>query len=230
MTVDNSPMVGHSDFLRTPEDVCKPDSRNAAVFRPRAIEEQHREVAEIKLHHDVPEDVRIQFETTKNLYLYSWFVYRFYSVAKLHAYTCLELALRDRFEALMVDPINKMSKAKPGMKRLLGFAVDNGFLKNENFEEWQHRTEMRAKQRVKNAAINEMDRLGLNEVVIDESQYEINDEDRDHDYLATLLETMPWLRNHYAHGSTSLDSQALGTIKLVAEIINQIFLNPESVK
>lgn len=75
-----------------------------------------------------------------------------------------------------------------------------------------------------------MDRLGLNEVVIDESQYEINDEDRDHDYLATLLETMPWLRNYYAHGSTSLDSQALGTIKLVSEIINQIYLNPESVK
>lgn len=29
--------------------------------------------------------------------------------------------------------------------------------------------------------------------------------------------------NHYAHGSTSLHDHALGTIRLVAEIINQIF-------
>ncbi len=230
MTVDNTPMVGDSDLLRIPEDVCKPDSRNALVYRPRTIEDQHRMVAEITLHQDVPEDVRIQFETTKNIYLYAWFVYRFYPVVDSHAYSCLELALRERFEKEMLAAGERKREFGPGLKRLLSYAVAKGHLKDEHFSLWQQRTEKRAQQRAETEAINEMDRLGLDEIVIDDSKIEINEDDRNHAYLATLLETMPWLRNHYAHGSKSLHNQSLGTVKLVAEIINQIYLNPESAK
>jgi len=220
-------MDDHPDFLRTPETVCKPDIRSpTASFlldRPITIKDQHSAVADISLHKDVPDDIRIQFETTKNLYLYAWFVYRFYPVAKHHAYACLELALRERFEPEMIAAGEKKFKFGPGLKRLLSYAVKKGHLKNENFEVWRNRTENQARQRTEFEIIKEMDQLGLEKMVFDESQIKIKEEDRNHDYLATILETMPWMRNHYAHGTKSLDNQVLGTIKLVAEVINQIY-------
>ena len=50
-----------------------------------------------------------------------------------------------------------------------------------------------------------------------------NDEDRDCTYLPVLLEALPFTRNTYAHGSTMLHDQVLGTFELVCEILNQIF-------
>jgi hypothetical protein len=215
------------DFLRTPETVCKPDIRRPTTTflsdRPITIKDQHSAVAELSLHKDVPDDIRVQFETTKNLYLYAWFVYRFYPVAEHHAYACLELALRERFEPEMLAAGETKREFGPGLKRLLSYAVEKGYLKNENFSVWQHRTEMRAKQRTEDEIWKEAQKKGLNAVTYDDTQYEIKDVDRDHDYLAAILGSLPWLRNHYAHGSTSLHNQVLGTIQLVAEIINQIF-------
>lgn len=220
-------MDDHPDFLRSPEAVCKPDSRSPTISfltnQAITIKDQHDAVAGIVLHKGVPDDIRIQFETTKNLYLYAWFVYRFYPVAKLHAYTCLELALRERFGIAVLASRQKKSKLEPCLHELLSYAVDHSHLKNENFEVWRQRTEMNARQRTEIESIKEMERLKLNEMVIDETKYEIKDEDRNHDYLATILKVIPGLRNHYGHGATSLDNQALGTIKLVAEIINQIY-------
>lgn len=220
-------MDNHPDYLRPPKTVCKPDIRSPTTSfltdQPLTIAYQHGLVADINLHKGVPDDIRIQFETTKNLYLYAWFVYRFYPVAKHHAYTCLELALRERFEAELLAAGEKKREFGPGLNRLLTYAVKNGYLKNENFKVWRHHTEIRAKRRTESEIWEEAQRMGLNEITFDEIQYEIKDEDRDHEYLEPLIKGMPWVRNHYAHGSTSLDNQALGTISLVAEIINQIY-------
>ena len=220
-------MDNHPDYLRTPETVCKPDMRSPTTSfmagEPLTVAYQHSVVADINLHESVPDDIRIQFETTKNLYLYAWFVYRFYPVAKHHAYTCLELALRQRFEAELLAAGDKKREFGPGLKRLLEYAVKNGYLKNEDFELWRHHTEQRAKRRTENEIWEEARRMGLNEIRIDDIQYVIKDEDRDHEYVGLLIESLPWLRNSYAHGSISLDNQALGTIRIVAEIINQIY-------
>ncbi len=215
------------DYLRTPETVCKPDRRspttNILTDQPLTVAYQHEVIADISLHERVPDDIRIQFETTKNLYLYAWFVYRFYPVAKHHAYTCLELALRERFEAELLAGGERKRQFGPGLKRLVEYAVKNGYVKNEGFELWRRQTEQRAKHRTESEMWEEAQRNGLNEITFNETQYEIKDEDRDHNYVEVLIKSLPWLRNHYAHGSTSLDNQALGTIRLVAEIINQIY-------
>jgi len=220
-------MDTHPDYLRTPETVCKPDMRSPTTDflteQPLTVAYQHSVITEISLHKNVPDDIRIQFETTKNLYLYAWFVYRFYPVAKHHAYTCLELALRERFEAELLLAGEKKREFGPGFKRLFGYAVKNGYVKNEGFELWRRHTEQRAMRRTESEMWEEAQRSGLNEITFDETQYEIKDEDRDHEYVELLIESLPWLRNHYAHGSTTLDNQALGTIRLVAEIINQIY-------
>ncbi len=205
-----------SDTLRTPLTVCQPDSRSPTTSfltnEPLTIEHQHSAVSELVLHKGVPGDIRVQFETTKNLYLYAWFVYRFYPVAKHHAYTCLEFALRERFEPELLAAGEKKREFGPGLKRLLSYAVKSGVLKDENFSVWQHRTERRAQRRTEDEIWEEAKRNGLNEVTFDDTQYEIKDVDRDHEYLETVIKTTPWLRNVYAHGSSSLDNQALGTI------------------
>lgn len=247
--------MGDSDFLRTPSTVCAPDSRSPKLSflskQPLTVEYQHESVVVIALHQNVPEDIRIQFETTKNLYLYAWFVFRFYPVANLHAYTCLELALRTRFgdelreaqikelesqineleaEGKKPSPrirahLNKIKKREfgPRLSELLTYAVKGNFLKDENFSVWQKRTVARAKQRTEEELWEEAQRNKLNEITYDEDQYEIKDVDRDHKYLEAILESIPWLRNHYAHGTSSLHSQVLGTLSLVAEIINQCY-------
>lgn len=222
-------MSEHPDSLRSPENVCKPDRRSEAFaipaetgFRSKTINDQYNAVGDLTLHGDVPEDIRIQFETTKNLYLYSWFVYRFYPVAHHHAFTVLEFGLRERLESEMVAAGEQNRAHGPGLKRLLAYAIEMGYLKNENFKDWHHHTEMRARHRMLMEDIKEMSRLGLTEMAGSDS-IEIKDVDRDHDMLQAILENFPWLRNHYAHGSKSLHNQVRGTLQVVSEIINQIY-------
>lgn len=228
-------MKSHPDFLRAPTDVYDADPRNKGYSvltesgsRPRGLEDHHADIAALTLHEGVPDGIRVQFETTKNLYLYSWFVYRFYPVARHHAYACLELALRERFEPELLAAGEKKREFGPGLKRLLSYAVENGYLRNENFEVWRRQTEMRARERTMYEITEEMDRLGLEKMEIDESKIEVKDVDRDYDYLKVLLKTMPWLRNRHAHGTKLLDNHALGTIRLVSEIINQIYREKET--
>lgn len=220
-------MSGHPDYLRELDAVCLPDVRSPKTDfftnEPLTITYQYDQVKVVELHGGVPEDIRIQFETTKNLYLYAWFVYRFYPVVKHHAYACLELALRERFEAEMIAAGERKREFGPGLKRLLEHAVSSGVLKDENFSVWQYRTERRAQRRTQDELWEEAQRNGLNEITFDEAQYEVKEVDRDHEYLSILLKTLPWFRNHCAHGTTFLDNQALEKIKLVAEIINQLF-------
>ena len=221
----------HAERLRRPEEACKPDTRSkfwvvmtANGQRERRLEDQYLAIAPITLHEQVPEDIRIQFETTKNLYLYSWFVYRFYPVAHHHSLTCLELALRSRFEGQLDSTTQQgRRRCRPTLRTWLKYAIDNGYLKNEMFEAWRTATEQRAKERSIMEAISNMEELGIDEIAVDEADVTITDADGDHDYLLRLLEGLPALRNHYAHGSTTLHNQVLGSIRVVAEIINNIF-------
>lgn len=228
-------MNDYPDYLRSPDNACRPDQRSEGFvvlsengFRQKQLEDQHGAVTGLVLHDGVPEEIRIQFETSKNLYLYSWYVYRFYPVAQHHAYTCLELALRERFEKEMLSAGEQKREHGPGLRHLLRYAVENGFLRNEDFEVWRHKTWLNAKMRTMYEGLEEMSRLGVEQMEYDESKIEIKDVDRNHDYLAILLETIPYLRNHYAHGSKSLHNQVLGTVQVVKEIINQIFSKNES--
>src|SRR5438093_10056059 len=63
-------------------------------FRPIQLRDFHRAVRASTLHAGVPDEVWVRFETARNLWLYSWFVYRFSAVAESEVYACLERALR----------------------------------------------------------------------------------------------------------------------------------------
>ena len=254
-------MTDHPDFLRSTKGIFEPDPRSLGFdvlgeqgFRAKTLEDQHAAVAEITLHAGAPEAVVVKFETAKNLNLFSWFVYRFHSAARSHAYECLELALRIRFKDELyareerkrlaryererernpdnVELYQPMDKEgfRPMLRKLLEYAIEVGALKNENFSAWQTRTRMRARHRRDIEAIKKMEALSLTELEIDDSQFEITPEDRDHDYLVQVLDSVPVLRNHYAHGTSALDDKSLSTLRLVAEIVNQIFPETDPVE
>lgn len=215
---------GHPDFLRAPSNVCRPDPRNEpSKFAEehgfgRSLDSHHAAVSTLILNDWVPEKIQIQFETSKNLYLYAWFVYRFYPVAELHALTCLELALRNRFSHELPP-----REHGPGLRKLLEHAIKSNALKNEGFEVWRRTTALRARNRAMYELIERMNELGLEEAEFDEANIVVIDEDRDHDYLGTVRESLPEIRNHYGHGSSALHNQGVGTLQLVQEIINQLW-------
>lgn len=221
-------MSQNPDHLRALNTLHTADPRNRFGvqtdngFRPKTLEDHHRQVAEITLNDQVPEKIVTQFETSKNIYLYAWFVYRFFPVVRLHACACLELALRDRFEEEMIAAGEKRRPFGPGLTRLLKHAQKEGHLKNECFSGWWHLARVRAQQRVAIETIREMDRLGLDQMPIDDDP-PIKDEDCDHDYLTGVMESIAGIRNTYAHGSSSVDHMALGTLLEISEIINHIY-------
>src|ERR1700685_3559392 len=93
--------------LRPAEYVCEPDPRSTMFVRidrqngtSRVIElaDHYEQISEYVLHAGAPQEIVLQFETARNVYLYAWFVYRFYPVAEHLSLACLELALRERLK------------------------------------------------------------------------------------------------------------------------------------
>lgn len=100
-----------------------------AGTRPMAIADLHAMIEPIQLSDAVPEDIRREFDTARNAFVYSWFVYEFTTLAELGAYTTLELALRRR-----IAPAPPNTSRSPGLGRLLQKATEMGYLKRSDFE------------------------------------------------------------------------------------------------
>lgn len=188
------------------------------------IHDQYNFVAPFSLNGAVPDDIAIQFDTARNLYLYAWYVYRFYPVAEHQAIACLELALRERYEKEI--PKKYLGRLKrTTLKPLLRYAVDKGDIKNEGFRRWHEAAERRARYRYQTEKLDEMREKGLEQIELDDSEIIVMDVDRSWEYIKIITDTLPKLRNHYAHGTKMLHNQVLGTIQIVSEIINQVYPN-----
>jgi hypothetical protein len=198
----------------------------AGTTRPVQLDDHHEGIAALSLHAGVPQDVALQFETARNLYLYAWFVYRFYPVAEHHSLACLELALRDRLKDDVRAGKVGGSGRQPMLRALLRYAVAQGLVKNEGFQTWRNRGEINARSRVEMGKMREMSEKNLTEISWDDSELELTAEDLNWDYANMLVDTLPYIRNEYAHGSTNLHNLVLHTIQIVCEIINQLYEAP----
>lgn len=196
--------------------------REAGDWRQLRVDDYHHSVATHSLNKAVPEGIRIHFDTARNLYVYAFFVYRFYPVAEHHALACLELALRERYEKEIPKKYYEHSKHVT-LKPLLRYAVDKGDVKNEGFKRWHEAAEVRARTRYMYEKTDEMREKDLDQIELDYSEVQVTDIDRNIDYINDLIEILPKFRNNYAHGSKMLHNNVLGTIQLVSEIINQIY-------
>jgi len=216
-----------SDLLRQPSNICEPDSRTHLFVRVDRKNGQSREleiqdkydfVASFQLKESVPKNVFIHFETAKNLYLYSWFVYRFYSVAEQQALASLEFALRERFPGYFKQ------NPRAGLGKLLKYAIKNGYLKNELFTRREHWAWQRAKQRLSFEMLDRMRGEDLTEIRWSEADVVVTDEDLNYNWLEDFMEIMPDIRNNHAHGSANLYPASVGrTFEIVSELINQLF-------
>jgi len=219
--------------LRPAEHVCKPDPRNAMFAmidrangsaRPMELADHHELISAYVLHAGVPQEIVLQFETARNVYLYAWFVYRFYPVADHQCLACLELALRERLKEEIRT--GKIKDKRPALRLLLKYAVDNGLVRNEGFSVWQKRGELNSRARVEAEKLREAAEKNLTEITWDETDIQVTAEDLQWDYVKTLPDLVPKLRNSYAHGSTTLHNWALGSFQIVSEIINQLWRAP----
>jgi hypothetical protein len=81
-------------------------------------------------------------------------------------------------------------------------------IRNEGFATWRNQGEINSRQRVR------------------WKRYAKPQRNLNWDYVKVLADTLPKLRNEYAHGSTNLQATTLWFIQIVCEIINQLFEPP----
>lgn len=206
-------MIDISDLVR--------DATNVRAADPRTqhydLEQRLTFIAQFALSENVPEDVRIHFETGKNLFVYAWFVYRFHMVAEQHILATLEMAARLRLPASASD------RPPPGLAKLLNEARAKQFIANERLTNRYQWALERAKWRHDIAEIERMNKEGLSECIVDHSSVRPDAEDLEFDWLGNFIKTLPKLRNMHAHGSSALYPAVGWTFEIVEELINQMF-------
>ena len=225
-------MIDESDLLRTPEKACCPDSRVLALarvdvrtglIRQSNLKDQYAVVGSFLLNSTVPEDIAIQFETAKNLYLYAWFVFRFYPVAERQVFATLEFALRERQSEFVAAYSAKRMDREPGLGALLRNAIESGIVRNDAFRAREQWALARAQARYSQEITEKMAAEGLTEMVMDYSRVRPAEEDLNHDWLKDFLDAIPYLRNMHAHGSGVLYHSVLHTFEVVTELTNQLY-------
>lgn len=87
----------------------------------------HSQINNIQLHIGVPVGIRVQFETAKNVLLYSFYAYRMSTVAKSYAYSVFERALTEKIIS------NSNSNNVKGLKRKIQIALDNQWISKNDF-------------------------------------------------------------------------------------------------
>ena len=187
------------------------------------LEERHADVSQFDLTAAVPLDIRVHFETAKNLYLYAWFVYRFYPVAEQQALATLEFGLRARLAMLYPDRYGPSSKWFPGLSKMLETARKDGLISNAGMRATERWAMRRARDRVSDDAMRKLIESGAECIEFDPDSAVPEPQDYADDALSIFMETLPAIRNTYAHGSSMLHSTVLGTFEIVTDLVNQLY-------
>jgi hypothetical protein len=205
------------DALRKPENAGKPDERSASFVvvnhdtgesRPRGLADEHAELVRLILDDGVPREVRVHFETAKNLLLYSWFCYRFAQVAELHALATVEMALRS-------TPGMPDERKRRGLGPMLQHALDKGWIQSGAF---------RNVKRLKTTQPPPLRQVWVDHEGVHVGDLIVPDLPDFGGYAAMLPRELPRHRNILAHGSEMLNPWSANLIlELCCDIINQLF-------
>ena len=190
------------------------------------LAERHADVSMFELLPTVPADIRIHFETAKNLYLYAWFVYRFYPVAEQQALTSLEFGLRERLALAYPDKYGPASEWIPPLTKMLKTALNDGLISNAGMRARKRWALQRARNRVSDEATKRLIETRAEFVEFDPDGVVPEPQDYSADALKIFMETLLGIRNTYAHGSAMLHPTVLGTFEIVTDLINQLFSQP----
>lgn len=234
--------ISPAEKLRTLESLAFPDPREAGFGRGIAdqnclsAENQKHLVKRIqiidqfKLIDAVPEKIQVQFETAKNLFLYAWFVYRFYPVAERQALSTLEMGLREKLDP-QIPPYDKTKGSSNYRNRsghltlapLLRYVHDEKLVVNEDFELWWHRVKMNAKSRRNRMHAEKLLNEEVDSIVFDDDDFTIEEQDKDYDYFGPLTKLLPKSRNTHSHGTSSIWPPGTVIFEITQTILNKIY-------
>jgi hypothetical protein len=204
-----------SDKFRTLNEIFEVDSRNThwikvdktGFEKPYDLADWYATVDSIRLLECVPEEIQVQFDTVKNTLLYSWFTYRFLSVAELYSYVVLENALRIK--------LGHENNQRIMLRELLKEAVSKGLLNDSGFHVLKIMTKVLHEEQRGDETIKIVEQVAVPE---EELRQSIK-------YCEILCECIPALRNTLAHGKVFLHLGVLMPVKVHSEIINMLFQN-----
>ena len=185
-------------------------------FRAVNINDLHDRIAKIELNSAVPEDIRTGFNTARNLYVYSWFVYRFLPVAEFQAYAVLEYALGKRIER------EKIINAR-GFNNRFAIAIRRGWFRAEEIRRYKQ-SAIRRKDYSQTWEEMFKNHEGNNPVC--QTAKTATEDQHASAYLSNLQKGMPLLRNAIAHGEPYLGGGTVVTIEICCDLINQLFPAP----
>ena len=110
-------------------NVVESFDQTTGILKLMSPEGLHEDVSGLVLADPVPEKVRHQFDLALNVYLYSWFVYDFATLAEAQGYAALEAALRLRYHDETGKPADK-----PSLKDLFEFAAARKWIDAAEFD------------------------------------------------------------------------------------------------
>lgn len=173
------------------------------TIRDMTVDDHYAYLQGLHLNPSVPHPVVTYMNIVKNLYLYGWLCYPFFTVCQTHAAMAVELALRLR----MPNTTGKVDKRT--LRPLLEAAIANGLIRDAGFPG------LPEKQAEAKREQEEFDRATGHTTVMQSAPY-----------VEVLLTALPRLRNHFAHPHDSWivsPAMALEPMRLAVEIINQLW-------
>ena len=203
--------------LKQLHEIFEPDPRSRSFARldstgqhSRTVGDHHKDIASVRMIDRVPEEIRAEFETIRNLYLYSWYVYEFTVPAILYAHALIEKTIKEKCSRSSVD----FSKHR-GLGKLLKLSIRQGWLTNADF---RFALKLTRDEIVPPADPNRLP------AIRSVARYAATNTD----FCEQLAETLPKVRNMGAHGELGLGvpASALLSIEICACIANALFRDP----
>ena len=195
--------------LKELDEIFQPDARHAAFVKldaagehARTLDDHRDDVAAIEMSDQVPASIRGEFETVRNLYLYSWYVYEFTVPAILYAHALVEKTIKEKCARSSVP-------SERGLGKLLKLSIRKGWLINADFECTRNPTRWEMVPATAQGHAPPSPHFRPTGT----------------DYCEHLAETLPKVRNMGAHGDTwlGLPWNALYDIEICASIANALF-------
>lgn len=124
------------DPILSLEELTKIDDRTACFVtlfggHPPSIEQRQEDVAAIQLIPNVPKDVRETFQRAKDIYIFGYFKYEFFTVSVHYASLALEAAVKARWTASLPNKVsishgkNKVELDFPSHTKILNLCRKN---------------------------------------------------------------------------------------------------------
>ena len=206
------------DALKSLDQILVADPRNKHI----ELADWHAEIEEITLVEDTPKEVKQLFENAKNVALYTYFAYRLHQPTQIIGYSALERALKMKFE--MEKERNKVQGNPSRLIDYMNIALEQKWITSQGYTSSRHIAEARVEHK-KISQLIEAGALNAEGVISfpEAEEHEIQAEMGNMNIAESRLHAERQIRNYLAHGKAALSPSSLGTLRNIAEGINQLF-------